>query len=164
MSEAILAAVILLPLLLAYFLKSNAALGFLALCAGYSVLSFAGHDIKNLLNTTNSSFVTSDTISLLLILVPTFVTFIICRGPSSRRFSNPKVFLNLLTALAAGAAFVIMAEPYFQHVGSVNLSDSAVWSFLETAKSEIIGIGALLALILIWLGNRKSHAKSKHHK
>lgn len=163
MGEAILAAIILLPLLLAYFLKSNAALGFFALCAGYTVQSFAGSDISKLLKTTKSSFVTSDTVSLLLIILPTFITFLICRGPSSRRFTSPMVFLNLLTAIATGAAFAIMAEPYFQYVGSVNLTNSQIWSFLNRFQPEIVGIGALLALFLIWLGNRKSHS-GKHHK
>jgi len=165
MSDAILIIIILLPLLLAYFLKSNAALGFLALCTGYAVQSFGAADIKNLLNITSSTFISSDTVSLLLITLPAFITMILCRGPASRKFTSPKVFLNLLVALAVGGSFAIMATPFFAYIGSVNLNDSNVWSILDRSQSEIVSIGALLALIYIWMGHRKNpHADKDKRK
>jgi hypothetical protein len=42
MSDALLATLILLPAVLAFFLKSNAALGFLALCGGFAAITLSG--------------------------------------------------------------------------------------------------------------------------
>lgn len=162
MNEAVLVGLILLPLVVTYILKSNAVLAFLALCGGYTLQSFAGTDIKNLLNTTNSSFITSDSVSLLLILLPAFITLIVCRGPSSRKLDHPKVVINLLASIALGSAFLLTTVPYFAYIGSVNLTNSQAWDFLNKAQSEIIGIGVLLSLIFIWLNHRKPH--SKKHK
>jgi|SRR5581483_4007575 len=161
MTDAILIALILLPLLLTYFLKSSASLGFLALCSGYVLQSFAGSDIKNLFSKANVS-VSGNVINALLIAVPPLVTLLLCRGPSSRGLASPKVLLNSLIALGVGATGVLMAAPLIGSISGKYLTDSSLWSPLEKAQTEIVGITAGLALIMIWLGHRKTH--DKHHK
>ena len=45
MDSALLLVLVLLPVGLAYFLKSNGALGFLALCGGFTAMTLSGSDI-----------------------------------------------------------------------------------------------------------------------
>jgi hypothetical protein len=69
MADAILAAFVLGPLLLTFLLKSNAALSFLALCAGFVVISFAGSDLQNLTGQLNFS-IDSSLVNLFLLILP----------------------------------------------------------------------------------------------
>lgn len=158
-----MAVIILLPLVLGYFLKSNAALGFLSLCGGYSLQAFASTDISSLLNKVRVD-VSVDTVSVLLLAVPPVLTLVLCRGPSSRKITKPKVALNLLAALALGATFALMAVPLFGNIGGTNLTDAGLWTAVEKAQTEIIAIGVVLSLVIIWLSHRKPHATNKSHK
>ena len=163
MSEALLAAIIFLPLLVTFLIKSNAALAFLALCSGFVLQFFVVVDSKSLLSKAGVSL-SGNVITILLIAIPAAITLFICRGPSSRSIKHPKVLLNLLVALALGAALTLMTVPYIGEINGTKITDSKLWEPLQKAQTEIIAVGVLLSLLLIWLSNRKSHGKDKHHK
>src|SRR5581483_8378781 len=108
MNDAVLTVIFLFPLAFTFFFKSNAALSFLALCAGYTLQSFASTDIQSLLGKVHFS-ASSDRIGIFLIFIPPLITLILCRGPGSRSIKSPTVLINLLVALAIGLGFVLMA-------------------------------------------------------
>src|SRR3954469_22335625 len=108
MTDALLATLVLLPAVLTFFLKSNAAVSFLALCGGFAVITLSGSDIQHLVGQTKITSLTSNDVDLILLLVPTFLTLLLTfRAVSSQRLR----FVQLLPALAVDALLAIIAGP-----------------------------------------------------
>lgn len=163
MSEPLLAVLVFLPAVLTYLLKSNAALAFLALCGGFSVITLSGSDIEHLFGKTKITSLTSNDIDLILLLAPLLLTllFTFRAVPSGRAR-----ILHLLPALGAGALLAIVAGPMLSDItNSSDVSQLAAWKSLQNAQSWIVGAGLLISLLLLWAGSfiqTKSH--SKKHK
>jgi hypothetical protein len=79
MADAILAAFVLIPVVLAFLLKSNAASSFLALCAGFVVISFASADLENLTGQLSFS-INSGVMNLVLLVLPLLFTLLFTKG------------------------------------------------------------------------------------
>lgn len=159
MTDVILGALILAPVVLTLILKSNAALGFLALCAGFVLSTSAVGDLKQLLNEMDLS-VTETTLALAFIALPLLVTLLLVRGSAKRGI---QFILQLLVALAAGGLLALSIAPLLGHSSEFDLRTSKIWENIQSIQAGVIGIGALLSLVLIWVGGF-SHSRKKHHK
>jgi hypothetical protein len=158
MSEALLAVLILVPAVLTYFLKSNAALAFLALCGGFAVITLSGSDIQHLIGQTKITSLTSNNVDLALLLIPLlFTLFFTFRSITSKS----RRYFSILPALCAGGLLAIVAAPMFSSGLQTDITDSRFWHDLQNIQSYIVAIGLLASLALIWLGNSK---RSKKHK
>jgi hypothetical protein len=162
MSEALLAVLVFLPAALVYLLKSNAAMAFLALCGGFSVITLSGSDIEHIFGKTRITSLTSNDIDLILLLAPLLLTllFTFRAVPSGRAR-----IIHLLPALGAGALLAIVAGPMLSSITNSDVSRLSTWRDLQNAQSWIVGAGLLISLLLIWAGGF-THAKShsKKHK
>lgn len=156
MPDIVLAALVLGPAVITYFLKSNAALGFLALCAGFVLSTSVIGDLKHLLSETNLS-VTNDTLAIALLALPLLLTLLLSRKSHARGII---FYAQLLCALMAGGLLALSAGPLINSTVSFNILDSSFWTQLEKYQSAIIGAGALISLLLVWLGASR-HSK-KH--
>jgi hypothetical protein len=161
MADALLLVLILLPAALTYFLKSDAALAFLALCGGFAATTLSGSDIQHLVGQTKVTSLTSNNVELTLLAVPLlftlFFTFKAVSGKARR-------YLSLIPALCAGGLLAVVAGPMFNDVLNASVTDSQFWSKLKDAQSFIVGVGLLASLLLIWSGgftHGRSHGK-KH--
>ena len=154
MPDIALAVLIFGPLVLTYFLKSNAALGFLALCAGFVLSTSVIGNLKHLLSETNLS-VTNDTLGLILLLVPLVGTLLLTRRTHSKGVG---LLLQLAAALAAGGLLALSAGPLLATSSQFNVTSSSFWMDLQNIQAGIIGVGAFISLVLIWF------ASSKHPK
>jgi hypothetical protein len=76
MADALLAVLILFPAVLTFLLKSNAALGFLALCGGFAATTLSGSDIDHLVGQTRITSLTSNNVDLALLSVPLLFTLL----------------------------------------------------------------------------------------
>lgn len=161
MSDALLAVLILLPAVLVFFLKSNAALGFLALCGGFAAITLSGSDIQHLVGQTKITSLTSNDVDLALLLLPLFLTLLLSfRAVGSRNLS----LAQLVPALCAGGLLAIVAAPMFNSALNIDITQSPLWKDLQNIESYVVGIGLLSSLLLIW-GGGLSHAKPhKKHK
>jgi intracellular septation protein A len=157
MTDAALAVFILLPLVITYFLKSNAALAFLALCGGYALESLASSDILNGLDKANLKV---DTVSLdlLLIVLPPLLTLLLTGRAIS---GSKKTILYLIAALLVGVCGVMIALPFLSAVMQLSLSTSKVWSLVQHIQSFAITGGVVYSLVLIWFSKNK-HPDKKH--
>lgn len=155
MADVALAALVLGPAVITYFLKSNAALGFMALCVGFVLSTSVIGDLEHLLSETNLSL-TEDTLALILVLVPYLGTLLLSRKAAGR---GMHFYLQLLVALAGGGLLALTIGPLLSS-SQVNIFDSKFWEQLQNIQAGIIGAGALLSLVLIWFGGIK-HSK-KH--
>ena len=162
MADALLATLILLPAVLAFFLKSNAALGFLALCGGFAAITLSGSDIQHLVGQTKITSLTSNDVDLALLAAPLFLTLLFTYGSGGAKNQR---FAQLVPALLAGGLLAVVAAPMFNQILNVDITQSPIWKDLQKIESYIVGIGLLASLLLVWAGGF-SHAKahSKKHR
>jgi len=160
MAEVLLAVLVFLPVVLTYLLKSDAALGFLALCGGFTAITLSGSDIEHLFGKTKITSLTSNDVDLILLLAPLLLTLLLTfRAAASGRMR----LAQLLPALCAGALLAIVAGPMLNSLVNTDVTTLKTWKNLQNAESWIVGAGLLLSLLLIWSGGFM-HAKSHSRK
>ena len=162
MAQALIAVLILLPVVLTFLLRSNAAQAFLALCGGFAVITLSGSDIEHLFGKTKITSLTSNDVDLILLLAPLLLSLLFTfRAVTAQKLR----FAQLLPALAAGALLAVVAGPMLSDVVNSDVSKLATWKDLQKAESWIVGAGLLVSLFLIW-SSGFMHAKShgKKHK
>lgn len=158
MAEVFLAILILLPAVLTYLLKSDAAASFLALCGGFALFTLSGSDIEQLLGKTRITSLTSNNVDIALLVLPLFLTLLLTyRSVTSKN----RRYFQLAPALCAGALLAVVAGPMLGDSLSFNLSNSAVWKNLHNAQTYILAAGLVSSLLLIWSGGRARHGR-KH--
>ena len=155
MADVVLVVLILLPPLLTYFLKSNAALSFLALCTGFVLSTSVIGDLKHLLSETDLS-VTDDTLAAIILVLPFVITLLLSRHRTGK---GMLMYLQLAAALAGGGLLALSIGPLLTST-QFSVVDSSFWSQLQKIQAGIIGIGALISLVLVWLGGSQ---KAKKH-
>jgi hypothetical protein len=160
MTDALLVILVLLPAVLAFLLKSNAALAFLAICGGFAAITLSGSDIQHLIGQTKITSLTSNNVDLALLLVPLLFTLLFTyRSVTSK---NGRYF-SVVPALCAGGLLAVVAAPMFSDALQTNITDSKFWHDLQNAQSYIVAVGLLSSLLLTWTGGFK-HGHSKKHK
>jgi len=157
MADILLGVMVLGPLAITFLLKSNAALGFLVLCAGFVLSTSVIGDLKHLLSQLNLS-TTSSTIGIILLIVPLILTLLLTRGSAGKGF---KFWLQLAAALCAGGLLALSVGPILSSSSQFDVTTSSFWPNLQKIQSEIIGIGALVSLLLIWFGGIRRFGKHK---
>ena len=155
MENVVLGAIILLPVTMTLFLQCDAAIGFLALCVGFVLSTSVIGDLKHLLSETNLS-VTSDTLAILMLIVPYFLTLLI-KGKAHTK--GIMLISNMTVALLGGGLLALAAGPLIHSSDNFSIQGSSFWLQLIKYQSIIIGAGALLSLVLVWLGpaHKKKH-------
>ena len=159
MANAVLTAMLLTPLVLTFLLKSNAALGFLTLCAGFVLSTSVIGDLKQLLSEINLSTAES-TLALIILIAPTVLTLLLTRKSTSHK---ALLGMQLLASLGIGGLLALLAGPVISESTSLDITASQFWKDLQSAQSGIVGGGALVSLLLLWITHLK-HPKVKKHK
>lgn len=152
--------IIFVPVALAYFLRSNGALAFLALCGGFTAMTLSGSDIQQIVDKTRITSLSSSNVDLGLLIIPLLLTLLLT--PKSAPTKSLWKALHIACAVLAGGLLAIVAAPMFGNILNIDYSSSTIWKDLVRAQSYIIGIGLLLSLLLIWLNSPKG--ASKKHK
>jgi len=157
MADVVLVALIIGPPIAVFFLKSNGALAFLSLCAGYVACTLAGNDLANLINKSNLRLKNTD-VDLIFLLVPLILTIIF----TARAYVvQTKLLMQTLAGLAAGGLLALSAVPFLGASTNLDFSQSKIWPAIQSGQSYIVGIGALYCLVLIWFFNGQPHKKHK---
>src|SRR6185437_9064979 len=96
---------------------------------------------------------------LVLLLFPVIFTMIFM----IRTVRGGKLVLNVLPALAVGCLMVLLVVPLLTPGLSHAIANTSAWHQAVRLQSLVVGIGALISLLFIWM-LRPSHsgAKGKH--
>ena len=159
MSDALLAVLILLPAVLTFILKSNAAIAFLSLCGGFAAITLSGSDIDHLVGQTKITSLTSNNVDVALLLVPLLLTLLLTLRSVTSKNSR---YFSLIPALCAGGLLAAVAGPMFNDILRTSVTASPFWKQLKDAQSYIVGVGLLGSLLLVWTSGF-SHGKSRGH-
>lgn len=159
----ILSLLIGLPALGIFVMRSNAAIVFLALCAGSILLKYIGEDAALLLHSfvPHGSVVYDEVLSITLLLLPAVLTAFFLR----KSLSGPKALINLVPALAAGCLVALSVVPLLSEITRNNIMNTHLWTVLTQFQDLIVGLGILTSLFLLWASQKKSKEhKKKGHK
>ncbi|HVO86346.1 MAG TPA: hypothetical protein VMT23_01260 [Candidatus Binatia bacterium] len=157
MADFLIVLLVAVPALFTYFLRSNGAVVFLSVCAGYTAASLAGNEVASSLSGTNFSVRNTD-IDLLFMFLPMAFSIFFTTGAIG---GKSKIIMHCLAAGLAGALFVTAAAPFLNISLHLGLEGTHIWPALRSAKSWLAAGGALYSLVLVWFFSGKS---SKKHK
>ncbi len=151
-----------LPLLLAFILRVNAGILFLALCTGSVLSQFVSGDTIKIYDSffPKSGDITASVIQLVLLLLPAFLTILFMRYS----MKGTKGLINLLPAAASGLLTALLVVPLLPPGVRYNVLGSDAWSIIEQFQSVIIGAGAFVSLVVLWGSKPRNDKKGKHHK
>jgi hypothetical protein len=161
MADVILAAFILVPVILTFFLKSNAAQSFLALCAGFVIISFASTDLKSLTGQLNFS-IDSGILNLVILVLPLLLTLLFTHGKAKNGFGR---IMQLIIAVCAGGLLALVGIPLMSGLVNADFAGSELWKNLQNIQAPLVGAGVFLSLVMVWSkALKKSNLKDKKHK
>src|SRR3990167_934744 len=147
MTNLLLIILVALPIVITYFLKSNAALAYLALCVGFVLLSLSTNDIQKLLDNTDLLSISTDSLGLFLLVAPPLLTLLLTQ--KSIHGQN-KVLVELIPAACLGGLLALIATPLLSESVRSNLTGGSLWEELQKIQGWLIGLGALSSLVLVW--------------
>ena len=158
MEDILLAAIVLLPAIFVYILRSSGALSFLTLCASFVLVTFASADLKDLTKDLNLQ-ISPSVLSLFLMAVPFLLTLLLTR----KAFSGIVfTFLHTVAALCAGGLLALITVPLLNSSSRTNIAESSMWMNLQKAQAAIIISGVFFSLMIVWL--TKPRRPHKSHK
>lgn len=150
MTNLLLLILVFGPVALTFFLRSNAALAYLALCAGFVLLSLTTSDLQQLLDHNNLVRVSTDTLGLILLASPPILTLLMTRHAVH---GQSKILMQLLPAICLGGLLALIAVPLLNGSVQSNFTGANLWTQLQKIQSWVIGAGALSSLLLVWTTN-----------
>lgn len=156
----VLIGLVAVPILLLFFLRVNAAFVFLSLCLGNVLVQFAGTDAASIVaGASTSSYATTSTIRLALLVAPAVLTIIFMMGTVK---GNRKYF-NLLPAAATGLLVALLAVPLLSPGLMHDIQTLGAWQSVQQVQSGVVAASTLVCLVFLWSSRPKGHDE-KHKK
>ena len=151
-AEVTLIALIALPVITVMVLRANATLVFLSLCLGAVVTQFLEHDIEDFANLFfPQANLAPYEFKIGLVLAPALLTAVLML----RSVKGAKYWLNILPAAAVGGLVPLLVVPLLPAMASQPITQEQLWQGLSRAQDLIVGGGALVSLLFLWLQRGK---------
>ena len=161
MPTIILAILFGLPVLLLMLLRSNAAVVFLALCAGLVLNDYIGADARfaaSIVAPKSTSLITQ-AVSISLILLPAIVGMVELR----KKVSGLKLALGIIPATTTGLLVALSVVPYLSPITREQIRALTLWHNIFDVRGLILGVGVLFSIVLL-RPKHLSKEDKKHHK
>ncbi len=155
----VIGALTVVPAVLILVFRINAALVFLALCAGSVVNEFLGSDFLQFFN---SFFPTSSTgvhsaATIGFLVLPAVLTMIFMR----KSVGASKFLLNLIPALLSGVLLTLLVVPLLADGTAYTIMSSDAWNTLQQFQGVTVGAAALASFLILWSSNKGGHGGKK---
>src|ERR1700689_2737537 len=136
MAELILIALLLAPLILTFLLRANAALGFLALCTGFTAATYASGSTQHWLAHLASSgqLLSTNAVNLIMIVVPLALTLLLTR----KHVPKQRFYLQALPALASGGLLALSTASLLTDWLNIDFGSVGIWNQLEKQEALIV--------------------------
>ncbi len=149
------------PVLLIVLSRANAALVFLALCAGNVLQAFLGDDAQTLLQGFLNNY-NPDLglyIRLAIMLLPPLLAILFLRSS----VHGGKNLINIFPAIAVGIVNVFLAVPLLPASIKSEVYGTTLWSEISQFQAVLIGGSVLISLAIV-LSGKRSHGHKKGRK
>lgn len=159
-AEITLLALIVVPIVVVVLLRANATLVFLSLCLGAVVTQFLERDIGDFANLFfPQANLAQYELKVGLLLAPALLTAILML----RSVKGMKYWLNILPAVAVGGLVPLLVVPLLPVMASQPILQEPLWKGLSRAQDLIVGGGAMVSLLFLWMqrANRGKESASK---
>jgi hypothetical protein len=155
-----LIALIIVPVIMIMVLYANATLVFLSLCLGAVVTQFLAHDIEDFANLFfPQANLAPYEFKVGLVLAPALLTTLLM----VRSVKGVRYWLNILPAAAVGGLVPLLVVPLLPSMAREPITHVALWQGLSRAQDLVVGGGALVSLLFLWV-QRTRHAKEPSDK
>ncbi len=157
---AVIALLIGLPVVIIFLLRANAAVVFLALCAGSVLTQFVSGDSSSVFNSIipASGTINFAIVQLSLLFAPAFFTALFMR----KGVSGAKAMINLVPAAATGVVGALLAVPLLPGGIQHNIVATNVWSNIRQYQSVIVSAAVIVSVLSLWFNKPKHDKKGKH--
>ena len=151
------------PLLAMTVLRINAAMVFLSLCLGAVLVEYVAGEANSLVSlfTTSSNSISASSMKLALLLAPAAATCVFTLFSVRGRL---KVSINILPAAGASLLAILLAVPLFAPGLRFALQSEALWRHLTKAQALVVGVGALVSLVFLWMQRSSFRSPEKHRR
>lgn len=161
---AVLAALVLLPVLVITILRVNGAIAFMSLCLGSVLVTYTSGDVTSVFGSfsaSHNSLTTNQWVQLGLLVVPFLLTILFTRGS----VKGGKKVTNVIPALATGLLFALLLVPLLPADTQHHIHHLQAWRQISDAQTGVILGGAFFSLVFLLITHRKKHddeGKKKH--
>ena len=161
-NEGIVIGLVAAPILVLMILRINAGVVFSSLCLGYVLMQFLGNDAKSFAELFMAhAAVSTNIMKLGLLLFPAVFTALFM----IHTVRGVKLVMNVLPALAVGCLLALLVVPLLPPGLSHAITNLAAWRQAIRLQDLIVGAGALVSLLSLWLQrprqNNKEHGKHR---
>ncbi len=154
---AISAVVLLIPVLLVIFLRTNAAILFFVITAASTLQVYLDKDVSGFA----SSIIpgkSSHIVPIVLLAIPFTAAAIAFRRTVSPRMLPVHILLGLLTG--ASAAFI--SVQFLPSSIVDGMQDNPYFGYIKPYSSFVIAAAFLLSVLVLWLSHPKHESAHKH--
>ena len=161
---AVLAALVLVPVLVVMLLRVNGAIAFMSLCLGSVLVTYTSGDITSVFGSFSAShnqLTTNQWVQLALLVVPFLLTLWFTRG----NVKGGKGVINVIPAAATGTLFALLLVPLLPADTQHHIHKLSAWHQLDNAQTAVILGGTFFSLVFLLITHRKKHdeeGKKKH--
>jgi hypothetical protein len=165
-SAIMLACIVILPIVILFLLRVNAALVFLSLCLGDVLTQFVATNSNTLSGLLSSSHVTAtlhptnNTWRLVLLLLPVVITAAFMVHSVK---GNSRKILNILPAAGVGLVGALLVVPLLPAATAETIINNSLWNQLTTYQGVIVVASAIACLSMLLVQQPKG-GKGKHSK
>jgi hypothetical protein len=150
---------LLAPLVVITLLRINAAMVFLSLCLGFTLVELVAKDANSLISflAPQTGSISQTTWQLIILFTPVILTCVIMLFSIK---GHLKTMFNVLPAAASSVMAVLLAVPLLTPGLRYAIQSQSLWQQVNRAQALVIGIGALISMLFLW-SQRRSSKKSE---
>lgn len=148
------------PVALILLLRVNAAVAFLALCAGNLLAQYFGSDAVKLLQTFTSK---TDPalyagVKVALLVLPMFITIILLQ----KGIRGAKHLFNLVPTVLTGVVTGLLAVPLLTDGTKNNIYGTHVWTVASQMQGTVVAVAVMVSMFMLWT-TQKPRRDKRHH-
>lgn len=148
---------LLIPLLLVIFLRTNAALLFFVITAASTLQTYLDKDVTGFASAIIPGR-DSHVVPIVLLVVP-----FAAAAFAFRRTVTPKMLpIHLLLALLVGLSAAFMSSQFLPQSVAISIKTSQYYGYVQPYSSVVIAGAFLLSVVLLWLSHPKHLPAHKH--
>jgi hypothetical protein len=160
----LLGLIVVVPILLIFLLKVNAAAVFMSLCVGEVLVLFLSNDAGTLSGVVSpgSASISQASLKLALLLIPPILTLIFMYHGVK---GSVMMTMNVIPAIAVGLVGALLAEPLLSESFQKTLNHSSLWHHLILYQGSVVACAAAVSLVFFLLQRQsRPRAKKRGHK